>query len=220
VTRRGYHQYCATARALDLLGERWTLLIVRELLTGPRRFKDLVECLPGIGTGLLTARLKQLEAAGVIRRARLPRPADTPVYELTESGRELEPAIMALGRWGLRWALGRREAEDLFRPAWAVLGLQAVFSPPAAAGFDAVYEFRVGDETFHVHVGDGAIETRAGPAHRPDAVVEAGEESFMDLALGRLALDEAVRGGRARVEGDREILARLRSLFPVRPGRA
>jgi DNA-binding HxlR family transcriptional regulator/putative sterol carrier protein len=215
VSRRGYRQYCATARTLDLLGERWTLLIVRELLTGPRRFKDLADSLPGVGTGLLTARLKHLEAAGVLRRTRLRRPADAPAYELTPAGRELEPAIVALARWGLRWALGERGPDDVFRPAWAVLGLRALFSPAAAAGVRTIYELRVGGETFHVRVEDGEIEVGDGPAQRPDAMIEAGEEAFTELALGRLALDEAVRAGRARTEGDRATLARLRRLFPV-----
>src|SRR5712691_3728539 len=99
-TRRSYNQYCALARALDVVGERWTLLLVRELLLGPRRYKDLLDGLPGIGTNLLADRLKHLEDAGMIRRVVLPPPAGSAVYELTELGRRLEPAVFELGRWG------------------------------------------------------------------------------------------------------------------------
>lgn len=215
MTRRGYRQYCATARTLDLVGERWTLLIVRELLTGPKRFKDLGDNLPGIGTGLLAERLKHLEAAGIAHRTRLPPPAGTPVYELTGAGRELEPAVLALARWGRRWAMGDRDEQDAFHPGWAVLGMQAAFDPAAAAGFAATYEFRVGDTTFHARVADGAVESRMGPAQHPDAVLEADEETFAGLANGRLRMRDAVRDGRARAHGDRAALTKLRSLFPA-----
>ncbi|HEU5471815.1 MAG TPA: winged helix-turn-helix transcriptional regulator [Actinophytocola sp.] len=214
MTRRGYHQYCATARTLDLVGERWTLLIVRELLTGPKRFKDLGDSLAGIGTGLLAERLKHLEAAGILRRAMLPPPAATPVYELTPAGQDLEPAVLALARWGLRHAMGPRAERDGFRPGWAVLGMQAAFDPVAAEGVVAVYEFRVGDAVFHARVDGGRVSSRMGPADRPDAVIEADEETFADLAHGRQRLREAVRAGRARATGDRAALTRLRSLFP------
>src|SRR5262249_19104128 len=99
---RSYRQYCAVARGLDVVGERWTLLIVRGLLVGPKRYKDLLDGLPGIGTNLLAARLKELEKVGVVRRTVLPPPAGSTVYELTESGQALEPVVMALGRWGVR----------------------------------------------------------------------------------------------------------------------
>jgi DNA-binding HxlR family transcriptional regulator len=215
MTRRGYRQYCATARTLDVVGERWTLLIVRELLTGPKRFKDIGDSLAGIGTGLLAERLKHLEATGIVRRSILPPPAATPVYELTEAGRELEAAVLALARWGLRHAMGPRAEYETFRPGWAVLGMQAIFRPEAAADFVAVYEFRVGAATFNARVADGAIEARMGSAERPDAVIEADEETFAEVAHGRLRLRDAVRAGRAKATGDRGALAKLRSLFPA-----
>src|SRR5947209_6790027 len=118
MSKRSYNQYCAVARALDVIGERWTLLIVRELLTGPKRFKDLLEGLCGIGTNLLAARLKDLEGQGVVWRTSLPPPAGSKVYELTELGRSLEPVVVALSRWGLKLLDAPSEEEDL-KAAWA-----------------------------------------------------------------------------------------------------
>src|SRR5919108_5579459 len=125
MARRSYGQFCALAGSLDLLGERWSLLIVRELLLGPRRYKDLLANLPGIGTGLLAARLKHLERSGIVQRATLPPPAGTPVYELTEAGRELEPVLLGFNRWGLKWAMDEVSTGDAFRPAWSVLAMRA-----------------------------------------------------------------------------------------------
>src|SRR5918998_5685030 len=123
MSKRSYNQYCAVARALDIVGERWTLLVVRELLTGPKRFKDLSEGLPGIGTTLLTARLKDLEGHGIVRRATLAPPAGSRVYELTDLGRSLEQVVIALSRWGLK-LLDAPRREEVSRPAWAMVALQ------------------------------------------------------------------------------------------------
>src|ERR687886_123195 len=128
--RRSYNQYCAVARALDIVGERWTLLVARELLTGPKRFKDLLEGLPGIGTNLLAARLKNLEGFGILRRTTLPPPAGSKVYELTELGRSLEPVITALGRWGLKFLDTPGQGDDL-RPAWAMVAVKFALKPEA-----------------------------------------------------------------------------------------
>ncbi len=133
MSKRSYNQYCAVARAMDVVGERWTLLIVRELLTGPKRFKDLLEGLPGIGTNLLTARLKDLEGYGVVRRATLPPPAASRVYELTELGCSLEPVVMGLARWGLEF-LGASREEDDRQPAWAMVALRSVLRPEVTGG--------------------------------------------------------------------------------------
>lgn len=211
--RRSYNQFCATARTLDLVGERWTLLIVRELLTGPKRFRDLLDSLHGIGTGLLAGRLKFLEAEGLVARTTLPPPARTPAYALTEAGAELEPAVMALARWGLRWALDEPREGEEFRPGWAVLGMQAIFDPEAARGIHGVCEFRVDDDVFHVRVDDGQIETGHGPAHRPDAVVEASGDAFLEVASGKLSLPDAVLDGSVSVSGDRQLLRKLLGAF-------
>ncbi len=145
--RRSYDQYCTVARALDVVGERWTLLLVRELLTGPKRFKDLLDGLPGIGTNLLTGRLKALEEEGILRRATLPPPAGSKVYELTELGRSLEPVIVELSRWGAG-LLGTPHAEDDLRPARAAVALRSAFDAGGARASKEVYEFRIDEEVF------------------------------------------------------------------------
>src|SRR6266542_1496523 len=122
MSRRSYDQYCALARALDVIGERWTLLVVRELLLGPKRYKDLLDGLPGIGTNLLAQRLRELEENGLVRRRRLPAPAGVAVYELTEAGRALEDSVLALGRWGAAF-LGVPRTTDRYRPGWYVLSM-------------------------------------------------------------------------------------------------
>lgn len=213
MSRRSYQQYCATARTLDIVGERWTLLLVRELLTGPRRFGDLLAALPGMGTGLLASRLRHLQDEGLVRQVTLPPPARTPAYALTEAGAELGPAVLALARWGMRWALGQRDEGEAFRPGWAVLGMQAVFDPEAAGDLRAVYEFRVDDEVFHARVENGTFEAVHGPAQRPDVVVETTADVFAEVAAGRASLAEAVRAGTASASGDRDAVRRLRSLF-------
>ncbi|MEU8619185.1 winged helix-turn-helix transcriptional regulator [Streptomyces sp. NPDC048623] len=211
--QRTYNQYCATARTLDLVGERWTLLLIRELLTGPKRFGDLQAGLRGLGTGLLSARLKHLEAEGLAHKITLPPPARTPAYALTEAGEELGPAVLALARWGLKWAMDERRETETFHPGWAVLGLRACFDPDAAAGLRAVYEFRVGDEFFHARVDEGTIETLHGPAQHPDAVLTIGQDDFLRLTGQDLTLAEAIETGAASVSGDAEALTRLRGLF-------
>jgi DNA-binding HxlR family transcriptional regulator len=213
MARRSYNQYCATARTLDIVGERWTLLIVRELLTGPKRFRDLLDSLTGIGTGLLAARLKFLEEEGIIERVVLPPPAGAPAYGLTEAGRELEPVVMALARWGMTWAFDERRPGEHFRPGWAVLGLHALFDAEAAAGLRGVFEFRVDGDVFYARIEDGAIESVHGPAQRPDAVIEIGQDAFGEMAGGRLSLAEAIRSGKAAASGDRGALRGLRNAF-------
>jgi DNA-binding HxlR family transcriptional regulator/putative sterol carrier protein len=213
MARRTYNQYCATARTLDVVGERWTLLVVRELLTGPKRFRDLLDSLRGIGTGLLASRLKYLEAEGIVHRVTLPPPAGTPAYALTEAGAELESVVMALSRWGLTWAFGeRREGED-FHAGWAVLGMQALFDSDAARDVAAVYEFRVDEDVFHARIEHGEIESVHGPAQRPDAVITADGEAFHELAAGRLSLRDALREGRVSTTGDRGALRQLGAVF-------
>ncbi|WP_068053064.1 winged helix-turn-helix transcriptional regulator [Nocardia xishanensis] len=218
--QRTYNQYCATARTLDIVGERWTLLLIRELLTGPKRFGDLQASLRGLGTGLLAARLKHLEAEGLARKITLPPPARTPAYALTEAGEELAPAILALARWGLKWAMGQPRESETFHPGWAVLGLRACFDPSAAADLRAVYEFRIDDEVFHARIHDGTIETLHGPAQHPDASITIGSASFLRLTGHDLTLAEAMESGEASVAGDSEALHRLRSLFRLPPPHA
>jgi DNA-binding HxlR family transcriptional regulator len=211
--RRSYNQFCATARTLDVIGERWTLLIVRELITGPKRYKDLLESLPGIGTSLLAARLKHLERSELIRHVELPPPAGSKVYELTEAGRDLEPTVMAIARWGLRWVLTAPEPGDVFRPGWAVLAMQAAYDQDAATGVQQTYEFRVGEEVFHARVDAEGVQARHGAAHEPDLVIRVAQDAFIDLVAGRATIAQAVRQGWIDADGSRAALNHCSAIF-------
>lgn len=204
--RRSYRQFCGLARALDLVGERWALLVVRELALGPKRFADLLDGLPGVSTSVLSARLRDLERGEVIRRRFLPPPAASTAYELTEYGRELEPAMLALGRWGAR-SLGTRTGEQAFRSHWLVLALKAFFHPEAARGVNAVYEVRLGEGAFALRVRNRAVEIDPGPAAQPTLVLEADDEALVALLLGTSA--DGVRV----VHGDPAELERFVELF-------
>lgn len=201
--KRSYGQHCTVARALDIVGERWTLLLVRELLTGPKRFKDLLAGLTGIGTNLLAARLKALEEHGVVRRGTLPPPAGSGVYELTELGRSLEPVVLTLSRWGSRLVEEEPREGDDVRPAWAAMALRSLFEPEAG-GPRETYEFRIDEETFHLRVEGGAVEARQGAADAPGVVVSGAAGTFLALTAGRLAPEEALESGKVRIEGDQE----------------
>jgi DNA-binding HxlR family transcriptional regulator len=200
--KRSYGQHCTVARALDVVGERWTLLLVRELSTGPKRFKDLLGGLPGIGTNLLAGRLKTLEGEGIVRRATLPPPAGSNVYELTGLGRSLEPVLVALSRWGAGLMDAPREDEDL-RAGWAAVAMRS-----ALGGGDArsgIYELRIDGEAFHLRVGNGGeAEARQGSAPDTHLVVTGDAETFLAVAAGRMDPDEAVGSGALRIEGERE----------------
>jgi DNA-binding HxlR family transcriptional regulator len=186
---KSYCQYCPVAHALDLVGERWSLLIVRELLTGPRRYTDLAGALPGIGTNILAARLRDLEAVGVLTKRKLPPPAPATVYELTEDGRGLQGVVAALALWGAR-SLGPPSAEDL-SPGWLRYPLQT-FVPP---GFEGRIEFHVGDEVASV---DGA-DVVGGQIDAPDAVVRTDPTGFYHLVVDG-------RSEGVTVEGDESVL--------------
>ncbi len=188
------------------------MLVVRELLTGPKRFKDLLEGLPGIGTNLLAARLKDLEGHGILRRATLPPPAGSKVYELTGVGLALEPVVMALSRWGLG-LLGSPGGDDDLRPAWAMVAVRSGLDPSAASDVRETYEFRVTGEVFHVRVRDGKAEAWQGPASEPDLTVSGDTQAFLALASGQLEPAAAIESGFIRVEGDHNALARCLKMF-------
>ncbi len=214
MAKRSYGQYCALARALDVLGDRWVLLIVRELLTGPKRFKELLGALPGIGPNLLTTRLRELEGQGVLQRGALPPPAASAVYELTERGRSLDRVMLEMARWGSS-LLGPWSGEEYFNPEWCVLALNVLFHPEQARGLHEEYEFTVNGVTFHARVTDGTLQSALGPARDPVVKVTADAPTFFSLARGLdPANSEAV--DRLKVEGDPEALQRCLRIF--RPG--
>jgi DNA-binding HxlR family transcriptional regulator len=190
-----YDQYCPVAHALGLVGERWALLIVRELLHGPQRYTDLTASLPKIGTNILSSRLKDLEACGIVTKRRLPPPAASQVYELTEYGNALKPVIRELAIWGIR-SLGPPSLDDEPAPHWLEHALDTVFAPVAPQGS---FEFRVGDEV--ASLSDG--EARPGPHEGADVVVNAPDPAaFYHLFVER-------RWDEIELEGDRELLERL-----------
>ncbi len=205
MARRSYEQYCSLARTLDVVGERWTLLIVRELMLGPKRFSDLVDGLPGIGRNLLAARLRQMEAQGLLGRRQLPPPAGARVYELTEDGRALGPALAALGRWGVE-RLDTPPPGAFFRAGWAVFPLAYMADREAARGVREVYEFRVGEEVFQLRVDDGAVQPRADAALHPDLVLTMEPDTLRDLFSGIVDPVEALTTGRVTFEGQPEVL--------------
>src|SRR5829696_2600828 len=150
---RAYCDGCAAAHALDIIGERWALLVVRELLLGPKRFTDLRAGLPSVSPNVLAQRLRELERAGVVRRRKLPPPAASRVYELTDWGMELEPVIIRLGRWGTRSPSRPRDAQ--LGVDSLILSFRTMFDPRAADGLNARYELRLGEESFRAEVAQG-----------------------------------------------------------------
>ena len=210
--KRSYDQYCALARALDVVGERWTLLLVRELLLGPKRYGDLLAGLPGVGTNLLAERLRQLEQLGLARRRTLPPPAGSAVYELTELGRDLEPAVIELGRWGAHW-LGEPRERDTMQPGWFFVSLRATFRPELAAQLRASYEFRIEGDVFSVGIDSGRLTTEQGAASDPDIVVSTDLETFIALLAKRVQPGEALERGAVEIEGDAGDLSRFVEIF-------
>jgi DNA-binding HxlR family transcriptional regulator len=204
--KRTYGDPCGVARALDVVGERWALLVVRELLLGPKRFTDLRAGLPHLGPDVLSQRLRELEEAGVVRRGKLPPPAASRVYELTERGLELEPVVLALGRWGSAEPLPPSDTElgtDAF-----VIALKTMFKPDGLP--NASLELRIGEEPFRVSLADGQLRIARGRCEQPQAIIEADVGALREV-LWRGAVPDAPR---IRIEGDRALAARFLELFP------
>jgi DNA-binding HxlR family transcriptional regulator/putative sterol carrier protein len=207
-----YQQYCALARALDVAGDRWTLLIVRELAPGPRRFTDLVDGLPGISRKLLTERLRALEDDGILGRHQLPPPAARQVYELTDDGRDLAHAIAPLIAWGAR-RLGERKPTESFRARWPAMGMAALADRQAAKGVSETYQYLVGGSAFHFAVDDGSIRVHDGWAQNPAAVVTTDEQTWADIASGKISASSAAATGAMTVTGDPQAVKRLGRIF-------
>ncbi|MEV5569963.1 helix-turn-helix domain-containing protein [Spirillospora sp. NPDC052269] len=209
--RRNYGQYCGLAGALDVVGERWTLLIVRELLTGPCRYNELQANLPGIGTNLLAERLRFLVDTGLVRQ-RAKDGSKVRMYELTAQGEALREPVLALARWGLG-LLAAPGSEDAVRPRWGALAVEAMIDP-SAAGRDERYEFRIDDEVFHVEVADGEVGVRHGKsALDPALVVTTDARTFVEIGSGRLTPLEATLTHRLVMEGDADATLRCSRLL-------
>ena len=210
--RRSYRDSCGIARALDLVGERWALLVVRELVLGPKRFSDLQAGLPRLSPDVLAQRLRELGEAGVVERRTLPPPAGSRVYDLTAWGRELEPVLLALGRWGSRGPFPPGDP-PLGADALA-LALPTLFDPAKAGGLSATYELRLGHDRFHVRVRDGRLQVARAGVERPDAVVEGDPAALAAVLWHGRSLADAERAGELRVEGSRTAARRFLRLFP------
>jgi DNA-binding HxlR family transcriptional regulator len=212
---KAYHQYCPVAHALDQVGDRWELLIVRELMLGQRRYTDLAEALPGIGSNILATRLRDLEEAGIVRKTKLPPPWAVTVYELTERGRELDSVLQALAAWGAS-TLGPPEAGD----CWSMYAVHARFRPQKAV--DGTYEIRFVDgETISLDVRDGALTAMRSEAREPRLVIEAEPASLHALIEGGEPLEAVLAGGGVRLlTGTEAELAALAKMFAPDEARA
>lgn len=217
MARRSYDQFCGLASALDSVGERWTLLIVRDLMGGPRRYSDLASSLRGIGTSLLAERLKQLESDGVIDRRELPPPAASSVYELTTSGWELADALVPLATWGARHQLvDQRAAGQGFRPEWSLAVLAHLLRAAPASTPTSVFEFVIDGEVAHIALTPEAATLSSGHAHGTvDAVVTMDSATLASLVAGRLPIAEALNSGQLEVSGAETALLALVAAIPT-----
>ena len=220
---KSYAQYCPVASALDVLGERWTLLIVRDLAIGPKRYTDLREGLPGIATDLLTARLRTLESAGFVARRELPRPAPAVVYELTDAGRRLTPVILALAEVGFEMLAAPKPTDSVAAERVVLLGLRRRFRPEANPGLSESYQLRVDGQPFCVDVADGAAKVEPGVAPHPSMTLTTDARTLVALGRREASPDDALAAGSAQLEGDRAAFDRFIDAFmpvPGQPGQA
>jgi DNA-binding HxlR family transcriptional regulator/putative sterol carrier protein len=210
---RTYGEACGIPRALDRVGERWALLVVRELMLGPKRFTDLRQGLPHASPNVLAQRLRELEQTGVLHKRRLPPPAASQVYELTDWGRELEPVLVALGRWGARAPL---DPECMGMSVDShIVSLATLFDPARAGDFQASLELRMGEDVFRTVVAGGEIDAGRGAPPEPDAVLELEPGTLLALIHGAVTVEQAVAAGDLAIDGDREAVERFVGLFPL-----
>lgn len=212
---RRYGDACGAAHALELVGERWALLVVRELMFGPRRFGDLRSALPGISANVLTQRLEGLEAAGVLRRRKLPPPASVQVYEVTSWGAELKPVFAVLGRWA-----ARSPAHDPtlpISPISIMMSLETMFRADRAGDLRLTLAFRFGEESFTAEVADGGFTVLRGEAESPDAVIDGVPPALAGFVYGGAPLEALEGAGALRVTGDIAAFRRFAELFELPP---
>lgn len=213
--KRQYEDACAAAHALDLVGERWALLVMRELMLGPKRFSDLRGSLPGISANVLTQRLEGLEVAGVLVRRKLPPPVSAQVYELTEWGYESEPIFQALGRWAARSP--RHDPTLPFSATSFFLSLRTMIDAERAKGLDVRIGFRLGEETFIAHLVQSRIDIARGPVESASLIFTATPPVMAGAIYGGQPLAALENAGALKVEGDRALAERFIGLFPLPP---
>jgi DNA-binding HxlR family transcriptional regulator len=210
---RTYGDLCGIARALDVIGERWALLVVRELILGPKRFTDLRAGLPHVGPDMLAQRLRELEAAGLLRRRKLAPPAGSRVYELTDRGRALKPVLLELGRWGS--AAPVPAGDPRLGADSTMIALLTLFDAGAAGDLAATYELHLGDQVFRARVAGGELELERGEAPEADATIASDTWTLGGMLWQGYPLADAERAGQAAVGGDRRAAARFLKLFPL-----
>ena len=213
MNQKSYGQFCGFARALEIVGDRWALMIVRDLLVGPKRFSDLHDGLPGIPTNVLTTRLKQLEAAQVVDRRPLPRPPGGVAYALTPRGRELEQSVVAIGRWGAQMLDAPRPNEVVTTDSIA-MALRTTFRPESADRVRARIELHVGDIVVHAAIDNGKIAVGRGPLEKPDLVVVA-SPAIKALMAGEMTPSEALASGEIHITGSRRLFDRFAKMFRI-----
>jgi DNA-binding HxlR family transcriptional regulator len=213
VGRRKYDEGCAVAHALDLIGERWALLVVRELLLGPKRFTDLRDGMPGASPDVLAQRLRELTEAGVVRQRKLPPPAGSQIYELTDWGAELEAVVNGLGRWGSRSPSMPFDADSSVDSL--VLSLRALFDAQAVQGFNATVGLWIDEHPFTVAFADGRLQVARGETERSTATLATDRATLAAMLYAGRPLDDAVRGGQATISGKPAVVARFLRAFPV-----
>jgi DNA-binding HxlR family transcriptional regulator len=215
MSKRSYGQYCAVAKALDVVGDRWTLLIIRELLlSGPRRYTDLRNALPGIATNLLAERLRGLEDEGVVRSEAAPPPVATTLYGLTERGRSLEPLVRELGRWGVPMMAAGPAEGDAFRSHWLSFPVSEFLADRDPHGPPATIELRTGEQAVTVRARGGSVELVQEACEHPDLVLSAVPRVIVGVLAGALDLAQARALG-LRAEGDEALLQRVAPAAPV-----
>ena len=217
MNNRSYNQLCGLAYALDMVGDRWTLLVLRELIAGPRRFTDLLAGLPGISTNLLTERLKRLEQRGLLRRRALAPPAGATVYELTPRGLGLEQTLLELGKWGSQFAPSNPEGAIILHLGSYALTPKTFFRPELAAGINETYSLHVSGETQQVRIANGAITVQQGESPQADMTLYTETPIYLGLLQGQLDLDAAMAAGQVRVEGNVDALRRFLTICRIEP---
>jgi DNA-binding HxlR family transcriptional regulator len=213
-SKRSYGDACGIARALDVVGERWALMVVRELLLGPKRFTDLRSGLPHVSPDVLAQRLRDLEQADIVHHRRLPPPFSVQVYELTDCGRALEPVLIELGRWGGANAPAPNDTMCMSLDSY-IVSLRTLFDPERAGDFAARVELRLGDERFRVVIADGNVEAGRGELPDADTVIETDPTTLLDVLHGHRPLADALTAGTMRVSGDKRKAKRFAQLFPL-----
>lgn len=213
VMQRPFVDGCAAAHALTLVGERWALLVVRELMLGPKRFTDLRVGLPNVSPNVLAQRLRDLEEVGVVQKRKLPPPASVQVYELTEWGYGLEPVLISLGRWAVHSPFLPRDGTLGVNSL--ILSFRTMFNPESAKGLKASYELRLGEETFYARVSNSQFEVARGQATKPDVVLETTPPTLTALVYGGRSLSEALKSGDVKLTGDKKMMERFLKLFQL-----